>query len=70
MGIEEDRKRIDEIDGRILDLLRGRLEAARRIGKEKRAEGIPFYDPVRERAIIERIVGKAGDRFPAEGIRA
>lgn len=70
MGIDEDRNRIDEIDGELLDLLRQRMEAARRIGREKRAEGIPLYDPVRERQVVERIVGRAGDRFPAEGIRA
>ena len=35
-SIEELRRRIDEIDGRLLELLSERVEVARRIGELKR----------------------------------
>jgi chorismate mutase / prephenate dehydratase len=70
LSLEELRKAIDDLDGRILRLLAERLDVARRIGEEKRGRGDSFYDPVRERQVLDRLVREAGGRFPAEGLRA
>jgi chorismate mutase / prephenate dehydratase len=51
MGKEEIRKRIDEIDAEVLDLLSERAGLAKDIAQFKKT----FYDPARERAIFERL---------------
>ncbi len=52
--IDDLRKEIDEIDGEILELLRRRLEVARRIGLVKMELGLPVKDDGRERVVLER----------------
>lgn len=70
MGLDDLRRSIDDLDGRILRLLADRLDVARRIGEEKRGRGDPFYDPVRERQVLDRLVRDARGTFPAESLRA
>jgi chorismate mutase/prephenate dehydratase len=70
VDLDDLRRSIDDLDGRIVRLLADRLEVARRIGEEKRGRGASSYDPVRERQVLERLVREAGGRFPAEGLRA
>jgi len=53
-SIEELRRRIDEIDGRLLELLSERVEVARRIGELKRKLGAPIADQAREAEVISR----------------
>jgi chorismate mutase/prephenate dehydratase len=57
-SLSEERAEIDWIDEEILRLLSRRVQAALRVGEKKRAAGLPFYDPTRERAIYERLRGK------------
>jgi len=49
------RKSMDELDDKILGLLRSRVELSKRIGELKRRGGLPVRDPDRERAVLERV---------------
>ena len=70
-GLAGARKRIDALDDRILELLARRAGVARDIAKKKHAAAMPvFHDPERERRVLERLVGKGGERFPPDAIRA
>ena len=53
--IDEIRKKIDEIDRNILDLLNIRAEMVKGIAELKRKENLPTFDPSRERRIIEEL---------------
>lgn len=55
MKIEEHRKRIDEIDEKILRLLEERVAEAHMIGEEKRKAGKPISDPAREKEVLEKV---------------
>lgn len=52
MTIEEWRRRIDEIDRRLVELLNERAQCAIQIGHLKRAAGLPVYQPQREQEIL------------------
>lgn len=53
MDIADWRKKIDEIDRKLVELLSQRAQAAHEIGKLKRGAGMPIYEPDRERAVFE-----------------
>jgi len=55
MDIEGWRKKIDELDRRLVELINERAECAREIGKLKRNSSLPIYEPDRERIIYENI---------------
>jgi len=50
------RRRIDQLDRRMLELLNRRAELARLIGRAKRRQGREIHDPEREAAIIARLL--------------
>ncbi len=52
MDIADWRKKIDEIDRRLVELLNRRAQAAHEIGKLKRQAGMPIYEPDREQAVF------------------
>jgi len=56
MSLEELRRRVDELDEKIVKLLAERLSTAEAIGHEKAAGAVPTQDPGRERKVIERAV--------------
>ncbi len=56
MDIIEWRKRIDEIDIQLAILLCERSRCVIEIGKVKRRERLPVYDPLREKEILERVI--------------
>ena len=56
MDVSDGRKMIDLIDGRIMALLRERMELAVRIGRLKKA----VYEPERERQVIENVCSRSG----------
>jgi chorismate mutase len=49
------RKKIDELDRRLVDLLNERARAAREIGRLKRATQMPIYEPDREKIIFDNV---------------
>ncbi len=63
------RKEIDAIDVQLLSLLNKRLDAAAAIGRIKNEKGLPVFDPVREKAVLERVAGKARSRLTPEMAR-
>jgi chorismate mutase/prephenate dehydrogenase len=46
------RQELSTVDAALIDLLRRRVELARRVGAEKRAEGLPVLDPKREAQVV------------------
>jgi len=55
MNIADWRKRIDELDRRLVELLSERAQCAHEIGKLKRDSAMPIYEPDREKIIFENI---------------
>ena len=55
MDIADWRKRIDELDCRLVELLSERAQCAHEIGKLKRDSAMPIYEPDREKIIYENI---------------
>jgi chorismate mutase-like protein len=53
--IEDWRRKIDEIDRRLVELLNERSKCAIEIGKIKKAQKLNVYAPERERQILKRI---------------
>jgi chorismate mutase len=55
MDIADWRKKIDELDIRLVELLNERARAAQEIGKLKRNTNLPIYEPDREKTIYENV---------------
>jgi len=55
MDIEDWRKRIDEVDRKLVALLSERAHAAIAIGRLKRDTSLPIYEPDRERVVFENV---------------
>jgi chorismate mutase len=53
MTIDDWRRKIDEIDRKLVELLNERARCAIEIGHVKRDEGLPVYQPERELEILE-----------------
>lgn len=47
------RNEINKIDAKLLELLKQRIEISKKIGKIKKENSIPIFDPEREREIID-----------------
>jgi len=66
--LEPYRRRIDEIDETILELLIERAQLAKKIGELKKEHGLEIHVPEREREILERLLGKNRGRFPENAL--
>src|SRR5512143_3724428 len=55
MDIADWRKKIDDLDRRLVELLNARALAAKEIGKLKRDTQMPIYEPDREKVIHENV---------------
>lgn len=55
MDISDWRKRIDELDTKLAELLNERSRCAAQVGQLKRKAGLPLYQPEREQEILERV---------------
>ena len=64
MDISEWRKKIDEIDEQIVDLISQRAQAARAIGELKRNSDIPVYEPKREQQVFDHV--RAANKGPLD----
>ena len=58
MDLSESRLQIDAVDDEIVRLLCRRLEIVEAMWRYKRENGIPFEDPERERAVVDRLAGQ------------
>ena len=55
MDIDEWRRKIDELDRKLVELLSERARAAVEIGKLKSNTSLPIYEPDRERVVFENV---------------
>jgi chorismate mutase-like protein len=55
MNIEDWRKKIDELDRKLVELLSERARAAVEIGRLKRNTSLPIYEPERERVVFSNV---------------
>jgi chorismate mutase len=65
MDIADWRKKIDELDSKLVELLSERARAAQEIGRLKRNTSMPIYEPDRERIVFENVQGI--NRGPLQG---
>jgi chorismate mutase len=68
MDIEDWRKKIDELDRKLVALLSERARAAVEIGKLKRNTSMPIYEPDRERVVFENVQGANPGPLPGRDL--
>ena len=56
MDIADWRKKIDEIDRRLVQLLNERARCAVEIGKVKRQNALPIREPQREKEVLQHVL--------------
>lgn len=61
--LETLREQLNEINVQLLDLLSKRAEIAQHIGQVKQKQGIPKFDPERERTMLNELVNKNNGPF-------
>ncbi len=64
------RKRIDDLDKRIVELLNDRAGVVVDVGKAKQSSGAPIYAPDREHAVLERIAELNHGPLPQKTLQA
>lgn len=57
--MNELRHKIDKVDLTLLKLIEERMDIAREIGQYKKDNGIPVYDPIREKAKLAHLGDQA-----------
>lgn len=70
MDIAEWRKKIDEMDRRLVALLNERAEAAKEIGRLKRHTNMPIREPEREQVILDNVAKHNRGPLPDEELHA
>ena len=55
MDIADWRKKIDDIDRKLVEILNLRAQAAQEIGRLKRQTDLPVYEPDRERIVLDHV---------------
>ena len=55
MSVEDWRRKIDEIDQKLVELLNERSRCVLEIGHLKKTDGTPLYQPDRERQVLEAV---------------
>jgi chorismate mutase-like protein len=68
MDIEDWRKKIDELDRKLVALLSERARAAVEIGKLKRNTSMPIYEPDRERTVFANVQGANPGPLPGRDL--
>jgi chorismate mutase len=63
------RKAIDDVDGRLLELIAERVRLVLEVGAYKAVHDIPIYDPERERLLLERLTAQAPAPLEPETVR-
>ena len=70
MSLEDLRKRIDEIDRKLVELLNERAKVVIEIGKLKNKTGKPVYAPDREKEVLEKVTGANKGPLPNKCLQA
>jgi chorismate mutase/prephenate dehydratase len=55
VGLKDKRKKIDQIDEKIVHLLDQRAKVVKEIGNDKQKAGMPIYNPSREKQIFDKL---------------
>jgi chorismate mutase / prephenate dehydratase len=63
-ALDDLRRRIDEIDDRVQDLLIERTRLVETVAETKRLAGVPALRPAREAVVLRRLLARHGGRFP------
>lgn len=63
------RRRIDEVDLLILELLNQRTRVVEIIGRVKQECGMPVYEPKREDQVYRNVIGSNHGPLPAEAVK-
>lgn len=67
--LKELRSKIDKIDHQLVELLDKRASLAKSIGKRKMADGVSFFDPSRQKSIIDKVLKLSNGSFPTEELK-
>ena len=67
--LDELRNRIDEINESLLELLSERAHLTQEIGLEKEKQGVPKFDPLREKKMLDTLVARNTGPFDDDTIR-
>jgi chorismate mutase len=67
--LEACRRRIDELDLRILELLNERTRVVEEIGRAKRVLQLPIYEPRREDEVYANVTSHNGGPLPADAVK-
>jgi chorismate mutase len=68
-NIEDWRRRIDEIDRQLVELLNERSQCAAEIGHIKQQAGLPLYQPEREKEVLANAESHNHGPLPDTAIR-
>ncbi len=69
LDLQEIRRRIDDVDAKILALFAERVELVLEVGRYKRERNLAVYDPDRERKVLERLTELAPAGLSPQVIR-
>ena len=69
MDIADWRKKIDELDRRLVELLNERANAAKEIGRLKRNTNLPIYEPDREKKVFENVKAISTGPLPSQELQ-
>ncbi|NQX57817.1 bifunctional 3-deoxy-7-phosphoheptulonate synthase/chorismate mutase [Paenibacillus qinlingensis] len=67
--LDDLRNRIDEINENLLELLSERARITQEIGQEKEKQGVPKFDPLREKKMLDALVARNTGPFDDDTIR-
>ncbi|MGH9750047.1 MAG: chorismate mutase [Candidatus Polarisedimenticolia bacterium] len=68
-SLQELRRRIDDIDRKVVTLLNERAGHALALGRIKRGLGLPIYQPEREEEVLRNVQGSNGGPLVDEALR-
>lgn len=67
--LEELRSQLDSVNNQLLELLSERARIAQEIGQEKQKQGVPDFDPVREKKMLDTLIEQNKGPFDNETVR-
>lgn len=67
--LEELRSKLDSVNHQLLELLSERASIAQEIGQEKQKQGVPDFDPVREKKMLDALIEQNKGPFDNETVR-
>ncbi len=71
MSLEDLRKKIDEVDNKVVKLLAERMRIVEQVGTEKKKLGLPIEDKEREKVVLGKVKSTAqSENISQEGIES